>query len=67
MGRHPKDQPPLLVTMQTSLGVASVDLQTQGCEEYEVGLRPLIQSLEKLVMAPDSPKGNLAQVGGGLC
>lgn len=53
--------------MQTSLGVASVDLQTQGCEEYEVGLRPLIQSLEKLVMAPDSPKGNLAQVGGGLC
>lgn len=46
MGRHLKDQPPPLVTMQTSLWVASVGMQTQGCERYEVGLRPLIHSLE---------------------
>ena len=43
--------------MQTSLWVASVGMQTQGCEGYEVGLRPLIHSLEKLIMASDSPKG----------
>lgn len=57
-------------TLQTSLWVPFGGLGTRG---HEVGLRPSVQPLEKLVRTAGHPKGFcncdflLEEVGGGLC